>query len=259
MLNLSFSLTELEYFLLIVARTTGFVFSAPFFSNNSVPRRVRVAFGIILAVILYKLLPQGNIDYYSVTGYAFIVIKETLVGLLIGYGANICTTVVNFAGHLVDMETGLSMVTLMDPMTRENVTITGSFYQYMITLMLFISGLYQYILMALKESFVLIPVNGAIFHSESLLKSIIIFFKDYLTIGFRICLPVFCAILMMNCVLGILAKVSPQMNMFAVGIQLKILCGLTILFATIGMLPSVSYMILDETKRMVTMLVESMK
>ena len=63
------------------------------------------------------------------------------------------------------------------------------------------------------------------------------FMVNYIVIGFRICLPIFCVILLLNAVLGILAKVSPQMNMFAVGIQLKILVGLAVLFFSASMLP----------------------
>ena len=194
--SLSFSLTELEYFLLIVARTAGFVASAPFFSNTATPRTVKVGFTVLLSVLLYNVLPVSAVEYSTVFMYAVIVVKESLTGLLIGYGANICSSILNFAGHMVDMETGLSMVTLYDPMTRENTTITGSFYQYTITLMLFISGLYQYILMALKESFSLIPINGAIFKSDALLASMLEFLTDYISIGFTICLPIFCCILL---------------------------------------------------------------
>ena len=258
MLNLSFSIAELEYFLLIVVRTTGFIFSAPFFGNPAVPRRVRIGYGVLFSILLYYILPSQAVEYNSIVGYAVIVIKETFTGLIIGYGANICSTVLALAGHLVDMEIGLSMVSVFDPTTNQQITITGSFYQNTVSLMLFISGLYQYILVALKQSFELIPINGAVFASDKLLESVLRFLYDYVNIGFRIALPVFCSILLLNSVLGILAKVSPQLNMFAVGIQLKIMCGLFILFATINLLPEVSSFILKETQKLVTMFLESM-
>ena len=79
-----------------------------------------------------------------------------------------------------------------------------------------------------------------------------------MTIGFRIALPIFCCILMLNAILGILAKVAPQMNMFAVGIQLKVLTGLTILYLTVFTLPNISEFIFTEIKRMVVGFVEGM-
>ena len=150
------------------------------------------------------------------------------------------------------------MVTLMDPTTRESSTISGVFYQYMVMLMLIVSGMHEYLLKALAETFTLIPVNGAVFQMDSLMNSMVRFLSEYIIIGFRICLPIFATMILLNAVLGILAKVAPQMNMFAVGIQLKVLTGLTILFFTVGMLPGASDFIFTQMKKIVVSFVEGM-
>lgn len=259
MLNLSFSFLDLEYFLLILVRVSCFVFIAPFFSMNNTPAQVRIALSIFTSLLLYATLtPADAVVYDTVAEYAVIVGKEAVTGLLIGFSANICVAIVNFAGSIVDMETGLSMVTLMDPTTKQNTSITGVFYQYVLTMMLIASGMYRYLLGALADSFLLIPINGAIFKGENLVSAMAAFMGDYITIGFRICLPVFCVILMLNAVLGVLAKVAPQLNMFAVGIQLKILVGLGVLFLSARMLSGAAGMIFEEIKRVTVALVEGM-
>ena len=121
-----------------------------------------------------------------------------------------------------------------------------------------ISGLYQYLLRALVDTFTLIPINGAVFKREALLESILLFLSDYIVIGFRIILPIFCAMIFLNCVLGVLAKVSPQLNMFAVGMQLKVLVGLVILFLSVRMLPALSDNVFTQMKRMIVSFVEGM-
>lgn len=257
MLNLSFSLKDLEFFLLVMVRVTCFIFSAPFFSTRNTPGMVKIGLGVFISAIVYNMIEPTYVEYSTVLGYTFIVLKEAVVGLLIGYGCNICVLILNFAGHLVDMVTGLSMVTLFDPLANDSVTITGTFYQYTVMLMLLISGMYQYVLAALTSTFSLIPVNGAILATDKLLAAMTEFLMDYLSIGFRICLPVFAATLLLNAILGILAKVSPQLNMFAVGIQLKILTGLGIMFLTVSLLPDASALILSEMKKMVTLVTEA--
>ena len=154
----------------------------------------------------------------------------------------------SFAGQIIDMMTGLSMVSIMDPATNTNVTITGALYQQMLMIMLIISGMYRYLIKALADSFTIIPVNGADFQMQFLLRTMLEFMKDYMVIGFRITLPVFIVSFTMNIVLGILAKVSPQLNMFAVGMQLKILVGLGILFLTSSMLSIASDFVFDQMK-----------
>lgn len=259
MIDLSFSIYDLEYFLLILTRVSCFVFIAPFFSMSNTPTRVRIVLSVFTSLLLYQALTPAPAVYYdSVMEYALIVMKEAICGLLIGFGANICTAIVNFAGSVADMETGLSMATLMDPTTRENTSITGVLYQYAFMLMLIASGMYRYLFGALADSFTLIPVNGAVFHSDRLLEAMISFMGDYILIGFRIVLPIFCVVLLLNAILGVLAKVSPQMNMFAVGIQLKILVGLSALFLTAGMLPTAADFIYQEMQQMIVSFVGGM-
>lgn len=259
MIEYSFSIYDLEYFLLILVRVACFVYVAPFFSMRNTPANVRVAISFFTAILLYQALtPAEAVVYSSLTEYTMIVLKEALVGLLIGFAANICTSIVNFAGSIADMETGLSMVTLMDPTSRESTSITGVLYQYVLMFMMIATGMYRYLFGALADTFVLIPVNGAVFHADSLMRSMMSFLTDYIIIGFRIVLPIFCAILMLNAVLGVLAKVAPQMNMFAVGIQLKVLVGLSVLFFTAGMLPGIADFVFDEMKKMILSFVEGM-
>lgn len=258
MIDITFSYADLEYFLLILVRITCFVHVAPFFSMNGVPRQVKVGFSIFVAYLIYAAVDHNEVVYNTLLGYAVVIMKEALTGFLIGWGAQICTTVTSFAGSVADMEMGLSMVSLMDPTTRQQATFTGVFYQYIFTLIMIISGMYQYLLRALIDTFTLIPINGAIFKTESLLESMIMFLGDYITMGFRIILPIFCTMILLNAVLGILAKVSPQLNMFAVGMQMKVLVGLGILFLTVGMLPTAADYVFVEIKRMIVSFVEGM-
>lgn len=259
MINSVFSYADLEYFLLIFTRVTCFIFISPFFGMNNTPRRVKVGLGIFVSLLIFSgITPHETVEYATLLEFSIIVMKEAVTGFLIGFGATLCSSIVSFAGHIIDMEVGLSMVTLMDPTTRESSTISGIFYQYMMMLMLIVSGMHEYLLKALLETFTLIPVNGTVFNMDSLLSSMIRFMSEYIIVGFRICLPVFAVMIILNAILGILAKVSPQLNMFAVGIQIKVLTGLTVLFLTVGMLPGASDFIFTQMKKIVVSFVEGM-
>jgi len=259
MINYSINIHNLEFFLLILIRLSMFVYSAPFFSQKGIPNQVKIGFAFFLSILLYGVIGDKTIPVYStVWGYAVLVLREALTGLVIGFSASICTSIVSFAGRIIDMESGLSMANLIDPTTNMMESMTGVLYQYIITLMLIISGMYEYIIRALAETFELIPVAGAVFEEERMLSSMITFLEDYMSIGFRICLPVFAVMLLLNAVLGIMTKVAPQVNMFAVGMQLKVLVGLTTLFLSVGMLPTVNQMIFNEVKKMMAVFVQTM-
>ena len=250
---------EFEYFLLILARVASFVFVAPFFSMNNTPRRVKTAFSFFFAILIYETtMPHEAIEYRTVLEYALIVAHEVFTGLIIGLAVNICTHIVTFAGRMIDMEIGLAMASEYDPLTKESVSISGMLYQYMVLLILVVSNMHQYLIKAFVETYTLIPVNGAVFHSDRMLSAIISFMSDYINIGFRICLPVICVLLITNVIFGIMAKVAPQMNMCAVGMQIKLLFGLGVMFLTIGMLPYISDFIFTEMKTMMVTFVEAM-
>lgn len=259
MVDLSFSYDELLTFFLILVRVTCFIYIAPFFNMGNTPNRVKIGLGICVSYLIYQLLlPVESLVYSNILDFSVLVLKEAMVGLIIGFGANICMTVVNFTGSIIDMETGMAMATLFDPQTKQETSISGVLYQYAMSLILIVSGMYQYLLKALVETYTLIPIDGAVFDKEHLLNSMIKFMGNYLTIGFRICLPVFCAMLLLNAILGIMAKVSPQMNMFAVGIQLKMLVGIGILILVVTMLPSAADFIFTQMKVIVVDFVEGM-
>ena len=209
-------------------------------------------------MMLTGVLPEQNLAYTGLMEYGVIVIKEGITGLLIGYSASICNSIVLFAGALIDMQVGLSMAQEFNPMTQMNESITGNFYNYMVLLLMLATNMYHYVIRAVCESYQLIPINQQVFQWDYLLQGITSYMSKLLVIGFQITLPVFACMMIINCVLGIMAKVSPQMNMFAVGIQMKVLIGLAVLFFAVMLLSDVAGSVAEEMKRLVVYMVKGM-
>lgn len=258
MIEYTFDTGSLEYFLMIFVRIATFMFSAPFFSMPNTPGRVKIGLSLMMSVLLFQILPKGAPEYATVTEYAIIVLKEGITGLLIGFAANICNSIVLFAGRIMDIDIGLSMATLFDPISNETTSITGVLYYYLILMLLIVTDMHQFVLRAFVDSYQLIPVNGMDPGWGYLYQAFVGYMTDYLVIGFRIALPVFACILILNVVLGILARVAPQMNMFAVGIQIKIAVGLFVLIATVPLLPIVANYISGEMKKMIVLMIKGM-
>ncbi|MBQ2467055.1 MAG: flagellar biosynthetic protein FliR, partial [Lachnospiraceae bacterium] len=194
----------------------------------------------------------------GVIGYAGLVITELFVGLVMGFIMNGCIQILAFSGQIIDMEIGFSMVTEFDPSQRMQVTITGSIYNYFMLMLLVVSNFHQYLIRAVVDSFSLIPLGGAKLDREVLLSGITIAMVNYFIVAFRIMLPVFATLMIINCVLGIMAKVAPQMNMFAVGIQIKLLAGLAVLLLVTFLYPEVVDLIVHEMKYNIINLTEGL-
>jgi len=257
-MDFTFALLEFEKFILILVRMSCFVVTAPFFNMANTPARTKIGFSIVVSMLLYSVFGTTMVvEYANDFEYASLAVKEAVVGLLIGFSANICMLMVQFAGKIIDLEIGLAMASIFDPNTKTETGIIGTLYYDMVLLLLIVSNLHSYLIMAIKETFEIIPI-GKMTINPSLYDTFVEFAGAYFSIGFRIALPVFAAILLLNIVLAIMARVAPQMNMFVVGMQLKIIVGLVVVFITIGLLPKVSNFIYVQIRQIVTNVVEGM-
>lgn len=252
---MDFTVENLEFYLLILMRVAGLVMTAPFFSYSSVPMRIRAAFSVFLALVVIQTVPVIALQYSGVFGYSILILKETMLGVTLGLMCTICFYVINLAGQLMDMEMGLSMASMFDPMTNMQFSVSGNLYNYLLMLMLVVTNMHYYILRAIVDSFSYFNVGEAVFDTASLKNVVLDFIVNYFIIAFRIILPVFCCMLLVNVVLGVLSKAAPQMNMFVVGMQLKVLAGLIILVLVIQSFPMVADYIFDEMKQVISQVI----
>ena len=258
MLEFTFSLVNFEYFLLIMMRVASFFAVAPFFRLQGVPIRTKVGLSGVISLLIYVHVPKVGLEYGGVMEYGVIAGKEVLTGLCLGFSLYICDAIITFAGHLIDLYMGFSMAQEYNPMTQSENSVTGTMYDNLIMLLLLTGGMYQYVIRAIIDVFELIPVAGTHFYWDGLMGAFLSYLTNLFVLGFRISLPIFSCMLVLNSVLGIMAKVAPQMNMFAVGIQLKMLTGLGVIFFTLGLLPTFADLIFTEAKKITVLFVEAM-
>jgi len=254
---MKFTLAHVDIFLLVLVRVSGFIFTAPFFSLKNVPMRVKAGLSCVLTIIIFEMIPFQPLEYDSNFAFIFLIMKEAMIGSIIGFFTNIGYYILSFVGHMIDTEMGFAMVNTLDPSTNLQVTVTSNLYSYVIMLAMMITNLHHYFIQAFFDTYQVIPLGKGVIN-QNLYQLMLRLIVNYFIIGFRIAIPVFGAILVVNVTLGILAKVAPQMNMFVIGMQLKVIVGLVVLFFIIQMIPSVSdfifnYMI-DAMKQAIYML-----
>ena len=243
---MTFTLEHLEFYLLILMRVSGFIMTAPFFSYSSVPMRIRAAMSVFMSLVVIQVTPVVDLTYSGVFGYSALVLKESMIGVVLGLMCSMCFYIINLAGQLMDMEMGLSMANMFDPMVNMQFSVTGSLYNYLLMLMLVVTNMHYYIIRAIVDSFSYFNVGKAVFDTVSLKNIVVDFIANYFIIAVRIVLPVFCCML---------AKAAPQMNMFVVGMQIKVLAGLAVLVIVIQSFPMVSDYIFGEMKDVITQVI----
>lgn len=247
---MNFTVEHLEFYLLVLIRISSFIMTAPIFSYSSIPVRIKVVLSIVLSIVVIQVTPVVELEYVGIIGYSTLVVKEAAVGAVLGFMCNICMYIINFAGQLMDMEMGLSMANIFDPLTSIQVSVTGNIYTYLVMLVMLVTNMHYYVLRAILDTFHYFNVGEAVFRGN-LAEIAVDFMGNYFLIGFRIVLPVFACMLIINVVLGVLSRAAPQMNMFVVGMQVKVLAGIAILMIIIPTIPTVTNFVVDTMNEVV--------
>lgn len=252
MIEQNFSIYHLEYFLAIAVRVMGVMTFAPIFGNSlAVTRRARIIIAVAFSFAIFYVYPYTPLGYTTVIGYAVVLIRELVVGVTLGFLANISLSIIGMAGQFIDREMGFSMVSNFDQTFNTETTITAEFYSMLVMIIMLCSDMHYFILRALADSFDLIPLGNVAVDSGKMYDIVISYITNYFVIALRISLPIFIVIMLINVVLGILAKTAPQMNMFVIGVQLKIFGGFVALMIIINFLPSVTDFIYNQMQDVV--------
>lgn len=221
---------HLEVILLILVRISCFISFAPLYGGKKVPKMAKIALAAYVSYFTYTLIPVGEVvSSTSFIEYGLYIVKEALTGLAMGYTIYLVLSGLFLAGHIIDFNLGFSMVNVFDPVAQVQVPLVGNFYyMLMITVMLVINA-DLYFLKSVVLSFQVIPLGGAVV-TEGLINTVVGGFISIFVLAVKIASPVLVATFILNVALGILVRAVPQMNMFVVGLPIKLLVGVFILF-----------------------------
>ncbi len=251
------------YFLL-VARIFGMMLQAPFFSGKSLPTQARAAFMVGLS-IMYMITVQptatipGNIFFYTI-----MMVEEALIGMLFGFCAYIISASIQAAGEIIDVQMGMSMVTLFNPMTKSQSSAMGRlFFQIELTVFIILNA-HLYLLAAFFKSFDLIPIGSFYFASPAILKQFTEIAGQMFQISIQLAMPVLLTLFIIDFSLGITNKVSPQINVLELNFAMKPTTGMILLLIVMSSFVSVldeysEKMVKDASKMMKVMSVQRPK
>lgn len=228
-----------DIFLLVFVRMTGLFVVAPIFGRRNIPTYLKIGFSFFIALILVNTSAVQPVQYGdSLLAYALLIVKEFMVGLSIGFIAYIVYTAIYIAGEVIDMQIGFGIVNVMDPISNIQVPVTSNVY-FIISMLLFLSmNGHHMLIKTLFDSFASVPVGSAVF-GAGLANSVIELFGTVFAIGFKIAAPIVATILITDIALGTISKMVPQMNIFVIGMPLKIIVGIIVLAITIPMFVTV--------------------
>ena len=219
---------------LLGARVRGLLLFAPFLSSQAFPGPLKAALTLAVTVLLFPLYHPA----LPAAGFAWLafVAGELVVGVLLGLAVQFVVEAVQLAGHILGVQAGYSLVTLLDPQTQADTPVLATFNQ-LIALLIFLQlNVHHWLLRGLAASFAYLPPGSSLSRLKGTTGLLRAAGGIWLT-GLQIAAPVVVATLLVDVTLGFLAKASPQMPVLFVGLSIKTVLSLVVFAGTLVLWP----------------------
>lgn len=220
--------------------------SAPVLSSRSLPMRARIALAFFVALAAQPSLvgqPLISINGDQAFGTA---VQQVGIGLAIGFAARLVVAVFELVGQIVGFQMGLGFAAFFDAATSAQSSATGRFYGNLAVLLFVALNGHLMVLMAVLRSFEAFPVDQNFLQAAGTLK-LYMLGAELFASAFWIALPVVALLMFTNLALGIVSRVAPQMNIFAIGFPVTLGVGLIGMAVTLPMLEQPYAALLERT------------
>ena len=215
-------------FLYILARMSGFVLFNPILGRQSIPGLFKGGMTLVLTVFVYGMTDQTVTVPAGIAGLAIVLLLEMLIGFLLGMVMNFFFYIPQLAGLVVDTQMGMTMNQIYDAGAQANLSATSVLLNALMTLLFFAGNGHHTLMRILLTSGSMVNY-GAVVIGEDVWSLLLELFVECTLLGVKLCLPILAAELLGQLGMGILMKVIPQINVFAINIELKVIIGLCLL------------------------------
>jgi flagellar biosynthesis protein FliR len=224
---------EAVTFMLVFGRAGGLIISAPFWGSRVVPVVVRVWIAILLAIATYPMVRAAAlVGGFTIISVFFALVGETLLGLVLGWLAQLMFSAMRLAGQEIELKSGLGLIQLVDPNDGGQSGLFSTLFELLAGLLFFALDGHHLLVQALWSSYNVFPLAGERFTAR-LLEGLISSAGEVFTIALRVSAPVVMGLLLSDIILGLISRAIPQMNVFMVAQPMQFGLALLLLFLAI--------------------------
>lgn len=223
---------NLQVLALILFRLLAVFLLAPVLSVRSVPVQFKIGLALFLSIVIWSGMPAVATPL-ELLPFAAAAVRETVIGAVIGFVAHLVTATAEVAGGIIDMQTGFLAGMMMNPLTAASSSVLEQLYFLLATLVFLALDGHHILLLALVRTFEVLPAGAAWEIGSLAAGRLAALTSGVLITGCSIALPVLAVTLLLDVVLAILARTVPQIQVFFVGLPVKIGLGLAMVLLTL--------------------------
>lgn len=226
---IEFLMGSFSEFIVVLMRLSGIMFTAPIFSNDNIPIKLRGMIVLVVSLVAFPPLAEKGIIVAPETFVELMTIGggEVVIGATIGFIVRLVFTIFRVSGQFYSIQMGFGIINVFDPLAQTSVPIISQLKSVIISVLFIIVNGHHYVLQAIFRSYEWIPT---IYQFDLSIASheFLVHFRRVFSIGFMIGTPLIGVVFLMTVSLGILSKLAPQMNVMVIGFAVKVLVGLLV-------------------------------
>ncbi|GAB2518098.1 flagellar biosynthetic protein FliR [Paramicrobacterium agarici] len=249
-MTLAINFGWLEATMLAAVRITAFLVIAPPFSYGAIPTRIKAMLGVGLSLAVGASVSVGY-EPLSTGQFFGSLVLQLVTGALLGFLVLVCFSAVTAAGNLIDVFGGFQLAQAFDPQSMVNGAQFTRLFQMTALALLFASGAYQIIFAGLIGSFRAVPVDG-IFAISAPAEMLVDAVSQMFLSAVQIAGPLVIVLFLADAGLGLITRVAPALNAFAMGFPLKIILTLFLVGTVYLVLPGVVNALTDSALNLMT-------
>jgi len=233
--KLPIDLVSFQLFLVCLARMAAMMSTLPVFGSGTAPARVRLGLTLLLTLLIFPvvrpLIPSPD---FSLVSLAMLMISEGLLGLMVGFTAQLVFTAVELGGSIIGYKMGFAAANVFDPQNQRQIELISQ-YQNIIAILIFLAlNVHHLFIRAIVKSYELLPPGHFKLGGEAI-PFLMSLAGHMFSLGIQFSAPILAVLILAGLVMGILARVFPQLNVFMLSFPLNIGVGFLVMGLTLSM------------------------
>ncbi|MFH0918892.1 MAG: flagellar biosynthetic protein FliR [Fibrobacterota bacterium] len=217
---------QLLCFLMAFVRITSMIAVLPILGSRGTPVTVKLGLSVILTMILFPLLAVRVLEIPTgLFSFSVLVAKELFIGITMGFAASLIFAILQYGSYIMDQEMSFTFAETFDPMTETSTTPIAQLNAVIFSVMFLILGGHRLLIMAMANAFEIIPLGSVRFNAGPIAWQMTRMTGAIFNVGLAFAAPVVVTLIITTAVLGIIARTAPQLNIFIVGLPLRIGLG----------------------------------
>jgi flagellar biosynthetic protein FliR len=226
---------DLTTWLLVFLRVGALLAVFPIFSMSNVPVQLRVALGALLALLIAAAVPALAAPPASFGALVFLMCKEVVVGLVLGFVSRMIFYTLELAGNVIATELGLNAGSMLNPFSNSRSEAPGLILFYLGALIFLTLNMHHWLLVAIQRSYLFLPIGGARMH-PALFQDLLGRTSQLFVVGLLMAAPVVAVSFLVNLVFSVIGRAVPQMNVFVESFSFRALAGLAVFGLTLNLI-----------------------